>query len=116
MNLRGLDADVFLGQSNAVRLEQVDELLPSLLAECRLVLKYPLLQYLLLPQCRSRRRMFEVDFRPIHKVLLELVPVRAEDFGIEELEYAEVVSLTNLLWSTSQDEPAFDPAEARHCA
>ena len=46
-----LDPDILCRKANAVRLEQVDELLPTILAEHRLVLEYPLLQCLLLPQC-----------------------------------------------------------------
>lgn len=45
------DTDVLCRKANTVRLEQVDELLPTILAEHCLVLEYPLLQYLLLPQC-----------------------------------------------------------------
>lgn len=46
-----LDPDVLCRKANAIRLEQVDELLPTILSEHRLVLEYPLLQRLLLPQC-----------------------------------------------------------------
>lgn len=109
-----LDASILLRESNTVRLQSLNPLIPLGFIETSLVLQDTEFDHLLLEQLAPDlfRPIKPSGNIPLHPILFELRPVLTKHLGRKETEDAEVVGFTHFLWSPSEHKLSVDPRQS----